>query len=114
MFTPISLRSFLGHQTHNMNAALSQAQPPANSPLGNAAMPVGQMPTMSLNVGVIPMQAGGNGGRHNGGGSMVGGGQTMGGLPSPGCGIGLSQHSSPSAAGAGLLMPMKKVTRGRN
>lgn len=107
MFTPISLRSFLGHQTpHNMGA-LSQAQPPANSPLGNASIPVGQIPTMSLNVGVIPMQGGG---RHGGGGQT-------GGLASPSCGgggggLGLSsQHSSPSATGAGLLMPMKKVTK---
>lgn len=39
-------------------------------------------------------------------------GQT-GGLPSPGCGMGgMGQHTSPSATGASLLMPMKKVMNG--
>lgn len=109
MFTPISLRSFLGHhQSHNMSAALSQAQPPANSPLGNASMPVGQMPTMSLNVGVIPMggNSGGGGGRH----SSAGGGGGPNGLGSPGLTLTTNQHNiGPTAAGASLLMPMKKV-----
>lgn len=91
--------------------ALTQAQPPANSPLGNASMPVGQIPTMSLNVGVIPMQGGPGGGGGAGGPGRVGVSQT-GGLPSPGCGIGgISQHTSPTATGASLLMPMKKVMR---
>lgn len=113
MFTPISLRSFLGHhQSHSMSAALSQAQPPANSPLGNASMPVGQMPTMSLNVGVIPMGGNSGGGvRH----ASTGGGGGPNGLGSPGCGLPVTTNQnniSPTAAGASLLMPMKKVKIG--
>lgn len=105
MFTPMSLRSFLGHQAHNLSP-LTQAQPPANSPLGNASMPVGQM---SLNVGVMPMGGGTAGG---GAGGIVSRHsiQNGGGLSSPGCGLGIAQHTSPTATGASLLMPMKKVT----
>lgn len=124
MFTPISLRSFLGHSSHNMSHPMPQVQPPANSPLGNASMP--QIPTMSLNVGVLPMTAGGrhggaggpgmacNGSMGSGGGGLMAAGVGQTGLSSSGCALGMNNHNNSGAAaavvGSSLLMPMKKVT----